>query len=102
MGVIGLLAVLVLGHFYGYVRAGIGVLMFGAILVIGGRFVHQMVVSPPEPELEDVSDYGLRYICEVCGLELRVEKASRDRAPSHCGEPMKLVREGGKPPLRPL
>ena len=97
-----LVAVGVLGYLYGYVRAGIAVGMFLAILLAGTRFVRQMVVAPPEPEIADVSEYGLKYVCENCGLELRVEKAARDRAPTHCTEPMKLVREGGKPPLRPV
>ena len=95
-------AVGVLGYFYGYVRAAVGVLMFLVILVVGVRFVRQMVIAPPVPNPEDVSGYGLKYVCEACGLELRVEKASKDPAPKHCGEPMTLVREGGKPPLRPV
>jgi hypothetical protein len=99
---LGLAATVVLGQYYGYLRAAVGVLMFGAILIIGGRFVHQMVISPPEPELQDVTEQGLKYVCEVCGLEVRVEKASHDRPPRHCGETMTLVREGGAPPLKPL
>ena len=95
-------AVGVLGYFYGYIRAGVAVGMFLAILLAGTRFVRQMVVAPPEPEIADVSEYGLKYVCENCGLELRVEKAAKDRAPTHCTEPMKLIREGGKPPLRPV
>jgi hypothetical protein len=95
-------AVVILGYLYGYLRAGVGVAMFLIIAVAGTRFVRQMVVAPPEPEIADVSEYGLKYVCEGCGLELKVERAAKDRAPSHCGEPMKLVREGGKPPLRPL
>jgi hypothetical protein len=95
-------AVGILGYFYGYLRAAVGVLMFVAIFVFSMRFVRQMVIVPPESEPEDVSRYGLKYVCDVCGLELRVEKASKDPAPKHCGEPMQLVREGGKPPLRPV
>jgi hypothetical protein len=95
-------AVAILGYFYGYLRAVVGVAMFVGILLLGSRFVRQMVIAPPDPEPEDVSGYGLKYVCEVCGLELRVEKASKDPAPKHCGEPMHLVREGGKPPLRPV
>jgi hypothetical protein len=95
-------AVGVLGYFYGYLRAVVGVAMFCAVALCGVRFVRQMVVAPPEPEPEDVSGYGLKYVCEVCGLELKVEKASKDPAPRHCGEAMRLVRQGGKPPLRPV
>ena len=92
----------ILTYLYGFVRAGIAAAMFLGIAVVGTRFVRQMVIAPPEPEVADVSEYGLKYVCDNCGLELRVEKAARDRPPSHCSEPMKLVREGGKPPLRPL
>ena len=92
----------VLGHLYGYLRASVGLAMFAGIVLIGTRFVRQMVIAPPEPEVTDVSAYGLKYVCENCGLELRVEKAAKDRPPSHCTEPMKLVQEEGKPPLRPL
>lgn len=98
----GLVAVGVLTYLYGFLRAGIAAAMFLGIVLAGTRFVRQMVIAPPEPEVADVSEYGLKYVCENCGLELRVEKAARDRPPSHCTEPMKLVREGGKPPLRPL
>jgi hypothetical protein len=92
----------ILGYFYGYLRAAVGVAMFCAIALFGIRFVRQMVVVPPEPQPEDVSGYGLKYVCDVCGLELIVEKASKDPAPRHCGEAMHLVRDGGKPPLRPV
>lgn len=95
-------AVGVLGYLYGYIRAAVAVVMFLAIVVAGTRFVRQMVIAPPEPEVADVSAYGLKYVCDNCGLELKVEKAARDRPPSHCTEPMKLVREGGGPPLRPV
>ena len=95
-------ATVVLGELYGYFRAVFAVLMFTAIALAGGRFVRQMVVAPPEPEATDVSGYGLKYVCEVCGLELRVEKAAKESAPRHCTEPMTLVNEGGQPPLRPV
>ena len=98
----GAVSVAVLGYFYGYLRAGLGVAMFVTILLVGVRFVRQMVVAPPEPEVTDVTGYGLKYVCENCGLELRVEKAAKDRPPRHCSEAMTLVREGGKPPLRPV
>ena len=100
--VAALVAVGVLGYLYGFLRASLAVLMFLAIVLVGTRFVRQMVIAPPEPEVADVSAYGLKYVCENCGLELKVEKAAKDRPPSHCTEPMKLVREGGGPPLRPV
>ncbi|MFN2488934.1 MAG: hypothetical protein ABR529_04200 [Actinomycetota bacterium] len=95
-------AVAVLGPSFGFVRAAVAVLMFAAIFVFGSRYIRTIVTVPLEPEVTDVSDYGLRYVCSMCGLELRVERAARDKAPTHCMEPMVLVREDGKPPLRPV
>jgi hypothetical protein len=97
-----LIAIVALGVPFGFVRATIAVLIFLAIAVFGARQMKSMVSIPPEPEVTDVSDYGLKYVCEMCGLELKIEVAAKDRAPSHCMEPMKLVRTGGKPPLRPV
>lgn len=87
---------------YGFLRTLLAVAMGLLILVFGIKYIHSVVSSPPEPEIADVSDYGLRYVCTMCGLELKVEVAAKDRAPSHCMEPMVLVRSGGKPPLRPV
>jgi hypothetical protein len=90
----------VAGHFYGYPRALVAALMFGLILGWGVRKLVKISNSPPEPELTDVKEYGLRYVCSVCGLELKVEVAARDKAPTHCGEAMVLTRDEGRPPLR--
>lgn len=95
-------AFFLLGEAYGYLRAGIGMAMFLVIFVFGVRWIASAVESPPEPEVADVSDYGLKYVCTMCGLELKVEVAARDKAPTHCMEPMVLVRSGGTPPLRPV
>ena len=96
------IAIVALGVPFGFVRATIAVLIFLAIAIFGARQMKSMVSIPPEPDVTDVSDYGLKYVCEMCGLELKIEVAAKDRAPSHCMEPMKLVRTGGKPPLRPV
>ena len=95
-------AVLVVGQFFGYLRAGIGVAMFFAIALFGVRYVQQMGMVPPEPEVTDMREHNLKYVCRICGLELKLEKASKDRAPTHCMEAMELVHEDGKPPLRPV
>lgn len=94
-----LVAVVGIAQFFGYIRAFIAVVMFLVLLSFGLRQVRAIANSPPDPELADVSDYGLKYVCTMCGLELRVEVAARDKAPTHCMEPMKLIRAGGKPPL---
>lgn len=98
--VLGAVAVVSLGPIFGWLRAFVAVLMFGAIALYGSRQVRSIMLAPPEPELADVREYGLRYVCNMCGLELKVEVAAKDRPPSHCMEPMELVQIGGPPPLR--
>ena len=95
------ISVVVLGEQFGYLRAAIGVSVFALLVTIGFRYARDMGRFPPEPEQTDVRGQGLKYVCSVCGLELRVEVAARDKAPNHCGEPMELIREGGVP-LRPV
>ena len=99
---LALASMVALGQVFGYYRSITGVLMSLGILILGIRYVRSMGEIPPEPEVTDISEYGLKYVCGNCGLELRVDKAARDKAPTHCMEPMTLVREGGKPPLRPV
>jgi hypothetical protein len=89
-------SVVLLGELFGYARALVGVVLFYLFFVVSVRYMHFLVSAPPDPELADVSEYGLKYVCTMCGLELRVEVAAKDRAPSHCMEPMVLVRDGGR------
>ena len=84
-------------------RILVALLMMGLIAwFLMGYLRHLVFGPPPEPEVTDVSAYGLKYVCTMCGLELKVEKAAKDRAPTHCGEKMDLIRTGGGAPLRPL
>ncbi|MBA2427546.1 MAG: hypothetical protein H0V60_10780 [Actinobacteria bacterium] len=92
-------AVVVLGLFFGFFRAALGVAMFAGILIFGWSYWRNVGNYPPEPDVADISDYGLKYVCTMCGLELKVEVAARDKAPRHCAEEMVLVRTGGTPPL---
>jgi hypothetical protein len=97
-----LVAVVMLGIAFGYVRAGLALVFAGFVLWLGTSYFTAAGEVPPEPEAEDVSASALKYVCPVCGLELRVEVATTDRAPRHCREAMVLVREGSEPPLRPI
>jgi hypothetical protein len=93
----------VLGNSFGYVRAAIALAMAAAIIYLGFSYFSAAGQAPPEPESEDVADEGLMYVCRMCGLELRVETATSDRAPTHCREKMELVNvPTGSPPLRPV
>jgi hypothetical protein len=94
-----IVAIAALGPIFGFLRTIVAVAMFFGIFTFGTRQVRSMFKAPPEPELADVSEYGLKYVCTMCGLELKVEVAAKDRAPTHCMEPMVLIRTGGIPPL---
>ena len=106
MTIIGAVLVLVIAlvaaSSEGCLRVGAAISMFLIIAWVGISRLQKYRTIPPDPELTDVSEYGLKYVCTMCGLELKVEVAARDKAPTHCGEPMVLERTGGRPPLRPL
>lgn len=95
--------VVVLGYFYGFGRAAIALAMAAGILYLGYSYFSAAGQVPPDVETEDVSDEGLMYVCRMCGLELRVETATTERAPTHCREKMELVNVAtGRTPLRPV
>ena len=96
---IGLLVAL-LGESYGYLRVLVGSLVFFGLLSFGFKYWRDVGLIPPDPETKDVREQDLRYVCSVCGLELRIEVAARDKAPNHCGEAMQLVTGSGGAPLR--
>ena len=96
------IAIFVLGGAYGYLRSAVGIAVFLVLAIAAFRYWRDVGRYPPEPEPTDVRDQGLRYVCSMCGLELRIEVAARERAPTHCMEPMQLVRDGEQAPLRPV
>ena len=90
LGTLVVLLVVGLGATYGYARVLVGSLVFFGLLSFGFKYWRDVGMIPPDPETEDVREYDLRYVCSMCGLELRVEVAARDKAPTHCMEPMEL------------
>jgi hypothetical protein len=94
---------ILLGVAFGYLRALVAIAFGAVILWLGTSYFRAAGEVPPEPAAEDVSSSSLKYVCSVCGLELKVEVATTDRAPTHCREAMVLVREtDARPPLRPI
>lgn len=81
----------VLGYFYGFGRAAIAIGIAAVITYLGFSYFSAAGSVPPDVETEDVSEEGLRYVCRMCGLDLKVETATTDRAPTHCREKMELV-----------
>jgi hypothetical protein len=94
--------VVTLGIAFGYVRVLVAFLIGAAILWLGVSYFRAAGDVPPDPETADVSSSELKYVCSMCGLELKVEVATTDRAPTHCRESMVLVGAGDGPPLRPV
>ena len=88
------------GPFFGFWRAAIAFLVAAPILAVGIGYFRSAGNSPPEPVAEEVSAEDMRYVCSVCGLELKVLVATNDRAPTHCREQMELVTVPGPPPLK--
>ena len=93
VALVGVALIVGLGEAFGYLRGSIAVAFALGTIVFGIRFFHFVMAAPPDPDVADVSGYGLRYVCSMCGLELSVEVAAKDRAPSHCMEPMVLVQK---------
>ena len=80
--------------------SGVGRVVIAAAiaLIIGwlGIGYFRQLTHPPPPDPTPVAvDPRLRlaYVCEMCGLELAVVMAAKDKPPKHCGEPMVLVRQ---------
>ena len=87
-----------LGIGFGFMRAVVGLGLALLTLWLGLSYFRAAGETPPDAEPELASG-DLKYVCKVCGLELRVEIATTDKAPSHCREPMVPVTRSG---LRPL
>lgn len=98
--ILGAVFIAGVGPFFGYGRAAIAFLIAAPILALGIGYFRSAGNSLPEPVAEEVSASDLRYVCSVCGLELKVLIATNDRAPTHCREHMELVTVPGAPPLK--
>jgi hypothetical protein len=85
---------------FGFFRSIVAVLMFAGIWGLGMSYFRN--VAPVDPDrVEDVRSQDLKYVCTLCGLEMKVEWDAVDKPPPrHCREPMKLMTEDGSPPLR--
>lgn len=101
LGIAGLimaasLLLLAVSNAGGVLRILVAMAMAVFIAWFGIGFARQLG-NPPPPDPEPVAvDPRLRlaYMCEMCGLELAVVVAAKDKAPKHCGEEMALVRKG--------
>ncbi len=64
-----------------------------AVLVLAGTiWAIRFIASgpPPDPDLDDVVEVDVPYLCTVCGLSLTITQAQDGdiRPPKHCREEM--------------
>jgi hypothetical protein len=71
----------------------VAVVIFALLARIGIGYFREATrpAADVEPTEEVPEEVSLSYVCEICGLELAVVRASKGKAPKHCGEEMKLV-----------
>lgn len=62
------------------------VILAGTIWAI--RFI--ATGPPPEPDLEDIREVDVPYVCSVCGMSLTITQALNEdvKPPRHCMEEM--------------
>ncbi len=74
-------------------RALVAVVLFAFIARIGVGYFKEATrpAAEIEPAEEVPEEVSLSYVCEVCGLDLAVVRASKGKPPKHCGEEMKLI-----------
>lgn len=67
-------------------------LLIGGAILIGTIWSIRFIAAgpPPEPDLDDVREVDVPYVCSVCGLSLTVTEAQGGliAPPRHCREDM--------------
>jgi hypothetical protein len=67
-------------------------LMIGGAILVGTIWSIRFIATgpPAEPDLEDVQEVDVPYVCSVCGLSLTVTEAHEGNIapPRHCREDM--------------
>lgn len=70
-------------------RAGVGLLLGTALVVVTRRILRSMTEPPPPPPPAlDARATDVVYECIVCGTRVRLEVAATGKPPKHCGEEM--------------
>ncbi len=66
--------------------------IIGAAILAGTIWSIRFIASgpPPEPDIEDVMEVDVPYLCTVCGMSLTITQAHEGdiEPPRHCREPM--------------
>lgn len=67
-------------------------LLIGGAILVGTIWSIRFIAAgpPPEPDLDEIQEVDVPYVCSVCGLSLTVTEAQGGTisAPRHCREDM--------------
>lgn len=67
-------------------------LLIGGAILLGTIWSIRFIAAgpPPEPDLDEIQEVDVPYVCTVCGLSLTVTEAQGGdiSAPRHCREDM--------------
>jgi hypothetical protein len=67
-------------------------LLIGGAILVGTIWSIRFIAAgpPPEPDLDEIQEVDVPYVCSVCGLSLTVTEAQGGAilAPRHCREDM--------------
>jgi hypothetical protein len=70
------------------VLIGLAIAWLGLVAL---RAASGVSASRERPEVEDVEELEVFFVCGDCGTELRVTRLGELQVPRHCGEPMQVV-----------
>jgi hypothetical protein len=71
----------------------VGVVVFLVILRLGIFVLRALGTPISEPDQGELRRVNLRYLCTICGAEVKMTKAGEDLPPPprHCMEDMQLI-----------
>jgi hypothetical protein len=66
---------------------------FAIIIRLGVFVLRALATPPPTPDEGELRKVNLKYLCTICGAEVRMTKAGEDLPPPprHCLEDMQLM-----------
>jgi len=71
----------------------VAVVAFVVIMRIGVFFLRALATPAPVPDAGELRRVNLKYLCTICGAQVRMTKAGEDLPPPprHCLEDMELM-----------
>jgi hypothetical protein len=71
----------------------VSLVAFAVIISLGVFVLRALATPPPVPDEGELRRVNLKYLCTICGAEVRMTKAGEDlpAPPRHCLEDMDLI-----------